>query len=145
MDIKDFYLGTPMERKEYMRIQLDQIPTESREKYLHADLIKNNATLVEITKGIYGLAQAGILAQQRLFEHLNNNGYIAIANDQPCIFKHKHTDITFCLVVDDFGVKYKHKEDVEKLIAVLEELYTIKVNWTGDTYVDFNINHNKKE
>ena len=34
MDIKDFYLGTPMDRKEYMRIQLDQIPEGSKKKYV---------------------------------------------------------------------------------------------------------------
>jgi hypothetical protein len=29
MDIKDFYIGTPMEQKEYMRIHLSQIPPPS--------------------------------------------------------------------------------------------------------------------
>jgi hypothetical protein len=32
MDIKDFYLGTPMEQKEYMRIHLSQIPPPVQEE-----------------------------------------------------------------------------------------------------------------
>ena len=143
MDIKDFYLGTPMERKEYMRVQIDQIPSESRAKYIKGDMIKNGAVLAEVKKGIYGLAQAGILAQQRLFEHLNRNGYKAISDDHPCLFKHELNDIVFCLVVDDFGVKYKEKEHVEHLIKTLEELYILKVNWVGNSYVGFDIHHDK--
>ena len=105
-DIKDFYLGTPMGRKEYMRIHRDQIPEHIRAKYPE-ELMRDGYMLAEIDKGIYGLAQAGRLAQRRLFEHLNQHGYHAISPTNPCLFKHEKDDITFCLVIDDFGVKYK--------------------------------------
>jgi hypothetical protein len=39
MDLKDFYLGTPMKEKEYMRIHLSQIPRLSRERYIRKHLL----------------------------------------------------------------------------------------------------------
>ena len=71
IDIKDFYLGTPMKRNEYMRIHLSQIPIESQIKYINEGLVHEGHVLVEISKGIYGLTQAGLLAQEQLFEHLS--------------------------------------------------------------------------
>jgi hypothetical protein len=37
----------------------------------------------------------------------------------------------FCLVVDDFGVKYKKKEDASGLLEVLGMEYTMKDDWSG--------------
>ena len=42
------------------------------------------------------------------------------------IRKHKNRPILFNLYVDDFGVKYFHKQDVQNLINVLETRYTAK-------------------
>ena len=144
MDIKDFYLGTPMEVKEYMRIMLDQMPEKSRSKYITKGLVKDGCVLAEISKGIYGLAQAGLLAQNRLVDHLAKNGYLRLSEDHPCLFRHCDGGITFCLVVDDFGVMYKKRKDVDRLLRVLEELYTVKTDWDGSTYIGFSIEHDKK-
>lgn len=51
-DIKDFYLGTPMERTEYMRVHIDQIPLEAREKYVKDSLVRDGYVLAEVRKGI---------------------------------------------------------------------------------------------
>jgi hypothetical protein len=74
-DIKDFYLNTPMERYEYMRIPLHQIPPAIYKQYNLQEVKHNGFVLVEIRKGMYGLPQAGILANQKLLPHLANNGY----------------------------------------------------------------------
>ena len=47
----------------------------------------------------------------------------------PGLWLHKTRDISFTLVVDDFGVKYTKKEDVNHLIEILENKYPIKVDW----------------
>ncbi len=57
--------------------------------------------LAEIVKGIYGLAQAGLLAQQQLFTHLEMNEFHPVSPKSPCIFKHRTRNIVFSLVVDD--------------------------------------------
>ncbi len=47
-DIKDFYLGTPLDRKEYMRILLKHIPLDIQERYNIAGMVHNGFVLMEI-------------------------------------------------------------------------------------------------
>ena len=77
MDIKDFYLNTPMTEEEYqyMRIQADIIPPDIFEFYKLKDLVHNGSVLVEIRKGMYGLSNAGRLANDGLKPHLKKWGY----------------------------------------------------------------------
>ena len=48
MDLKDFYLGTPMDQYEYMRIPLSVLPDEIMEAYNLHGLIHNGAVYVKI-------------------------------------------------------------------------------------------------
>jgi hypothetical protein len=63
LDIKNFYLNTPMERFEYVRIKIDDIPEEIIVEYKLKDKVSDGYVYVEVQKGMYGLPQAGILAQ----------------------------------------------------------------------------------
>ena len=64
-DIRDFYLGTPLERPEYMRINLKHIPLYVQKKYNIAAMVHEGHVLMEITNSIYGLPQAGLLSHDR--------------------------------------------------------------------------------
>jgi hypothetical protein len=75
MDIKNFYLNTPMDHQEYMRIQLRHIPNEIIEEYGLLELAHEGFVYIEINKGMYGLPQAGILANKLLAKHLARDGY----------------------------------------------------------------------
>ena len=67
IDIKDFYLNTPMARYEYMRLKLLDIPEEVTKHYNLATKVKNDGYVyIEIRQGMYGLPQSGLLAQQLL-------------------------------------------------------------------------------
>jgi hypothetical protein len=66
MDLKDFYLGTNLSRYEYMRIPISIIPAEIIQEYQLEPLIYKGYVYVEIRKGIFGLPQAGRLANDRL-------------------------------------------------------------------------------
>ena len=87
---------------------------------------------------MYGLPQAGILAQQLLEKQLNNKGY---SQDIlfPGLWTHYWRPITFTLCVDDFGVKYVGKQHADHLIAVLKEHYTISQEWNGARYLGIDI------
>ena len=37
-------------------------------------------------------------------------------------------------MVDDFGVKYKNKDDVDHLVASIKTTYTLTEHWSGDLY-----------
>jgi hypothetical protein len=51
------------------------------------------------------------------------------------LFRHATRPITFCLVVDDFGVKYEGVENAQHLINTLQKAYTITIDWEGQTYL----------
>jgi hypothetical protein len=60
MDIKNYYLGTPLPTFEYMRLPISILPLEIIEKYQLTRLAVDGWVYVEIRKGMYGLKQADI-------------------------------------------------------------------------------------
>ena len=134
IDIKDFYLNNPMDRYEYMRIPVSQLPPKILELYNLQPLIHKDAVYVEIRKGMYGLPQAGRIASDALVPVLQAAGY----HQSPLIpglFKHETRPVWFSLVVDDFGVAYVGKENAEHLINTLKEAnYKITADWDGTTF-----------
>ena len=58
-DSKTFYLQTPMERSEYVRIKLSDIPQEFIEEYDLTKAAQNVWIYFEILRGCYGLPQSG--------------------------------------------------------------------------------------
>ena len=74
LDVSNFYLNTPMDRFEYVKLRLTDIPDEViREYRLHetGKVTSDGYIYVEVRKGMYGLPQAGILAQELLEKRLN--------------------------------------------------------------------------
>ena len=53
--LKDFYLGTPINRYEYMWIKMSDIPQDIIDHYVLKEKSVNGKVLVEIRKGMYGL------------------------------------------------------------------------------------------
>ena len=118
LDIVDYYLNTPLLRSENMRIKRTQIPDYIMVKYDLDGFLENGVVLWEISKGMYGLPQAGKLAHVRLIEHLKEHDYDQSPN-VPCLFRHKTNGITFILVVDDFGVKVNNEEGWQHILTTL--------------------------
>ena len=66
LDIKNYYLGTPMEDYEYMFIPITSIPHEIIAHYKLQEIVHNGKVYMEIRRRMYGLPQAGILANNNL-------------------------------------------------------------------------------
>jgi hypothetical protein len=66
IDIKNFYLNTPLGRFEYMFIDLSSLPQETIKKYDLIKLSQDGQVYIEIQKGLYGFPEAGILANELL-------------------------------------------------------------------------------
>jgi hypothetical protein len=133
-DLKDFYLNTakmPSKDFAYMKLPINIFPPAILEQYKH--LIYKDHIYVEVSKGMYGLPQAGKLANEQLVRHLAPYGY-APCPITPGLWKHHTRDITFLLVVDDFGIKYTNRKDVEHLLNALQDAYKITVDWDGERY-----------
>ena len=108
LDVSNFYLETPMNRYENMKMPLSIFPSWTRKQYnLDANAL-NGFVYWEIRKAIYGLPQAGMLANKQLRKHLKPAGFYEVAHT-PGLWKHKRRPIQLSLIVDDFGVKYVGK------------------------------------
>ena len=104
-DIDNYYLNTPLDRPEYVRIKIDVIPQEFIDEYNLMAYVHNGWVYFEITKGIYGLKQAGKLANDLLTERLAAHGYYQCATTAG-LWRHRWRQILFVLIVDDFGIEY---------------------------------------
>ena len=64
---------------------------------------------MEIRRGMYGLPQAGILANKLLRTRLARHGYFEQPHT-PGLWKHLSRPVWFNLCVDDFGVPLNNKK-----------------------------------
>ena len=105
-----------MEGEEYMKVQYKHFPEDIRKRYKLDEKVTDNGYIyIKIKKGMYGLKQAVLLA----FEHLKSNLAPHVYDPIPHtngMWKHKTRNITFCLCIDDFGVKHIKKVDVDHLL-----------------------------
>ena len=76
MDISNFYLMTPLLRPECIQIQLFDLPDEIIKEYKLKDKVTPKGFIyIKVTKGMYGLPQAGLLVNKLLKKRLNTHGY----------------------------------------------------------------------
>jgi hypothetical protein len=88
---------------------------------------------------VWGLHQAGILANKLLCKRLLPHEYYKCANT-PGLWKHKTRPILFTLVVDNFGIKYVRKEHVNHLIWGIRQKYELTEYWTRNLYCGIKLN-----
>jgi hypothetical protein len=133
IDINNFYLNTPLGRFKYMFINLASLPQETIKKYDLIELSQDGKVYIKIQKGMYGLPQAGILANELLQRNLAKDGYRPTPHTHG-LWTHDTRPISFSLVVDDFGVKYVGREHAEHLMACIRKNYNISSDWNGGAY-----------
>jgi hypothetical protein len=91
VDIKNCYIGTPLPRFVYMEMLLSRFPEEIVQKYNLNALSVDGWVYIEVRKGMYGLKQAGLLANQLLqtrlapftyytARHTRDSGYIKLVH-----------------------------------------------------------------
>ena len=143
-DVQNFYLNTPLDRPEFLRISSKFLPPHIVAKNNLQPYFTNGSILFEVNKGMYGLPQAGLQAQNCLVQHLATHVYHQ--TEATCLFRHNTNGTDFSLVVDDFGVKYTTVEGAQHLIDTLQQLYALTIDWTGCKYLGFTIafNHDRQ-
>ena len=89
-----------------MLIPLKIIPREIIDTYDLKALVGDQGWIyMRIDKGMYGLKQAGIIANQELVKHMAPVGYHPVKHT-PGLWVHNSKKKLFSLVVDDFCVQY---------------------------------------
>ena len=144
IDLTDFYLGTPLPHPEYIRIPTSMIPERVVKFYNLTQFVNSKAIYFSVHRTHYGLPQAGALSQQRLFKHLEKNGYTQCPNT-PSFFRNHDGSVRFSLVVDDFAILWTKQKSIDHFITTLRQLYSVKINWEGTKYIGMNIDINRKE
>eukprot|EP00804_Cyclotella_cryptica_P006954 CCRYP_007088-RA/>CCRYP_007088-RA protein AED:0.41 eAED:0.44 QI:0/0/0/1/0/0/2/0/284 len=102
----------------------------------------NGYVITECWKAIYGLPQAGILANKFLEKCLNKYGYYQ-HNYTNGLWTHKTKPIQFALVVDNFAVKYTRDKDVQHLSHSLtainpdtkKNMFEVSTNMQGNLFI----------
>ena len=141
-DIKDYFLATPMDKAEYMKVQYKHIPEDIRLQYnLQEKLTADNCIYIKIKKGMYGLKQAAILAYTQLKKQLLPHGYTPVEGTVG-IWKHATRRTRFCLCVDDFGIKYYSQSDADHLLCAIGKKYQYTTDWEGKNYCGLSFNWN---
>ena len=76
---------------------------------------------------MYGLPQAGRIAYDKLLLYLAEGGYVPTGRTQD-LFQHKARKITFCLIIDDFGIKYEDIANANHLLSHLGKEFTATID-----------------
>ena len=112
-----------------MLMPLHLFPQHTINQYKLQENAQNGQVYLEVWKAIYGLPQAGALANNQLKKFLAPDGYYEVAHI-PVLWRHATRPIQFSLVVDNFGVKYVGKKNVEHLVHCLKKNYAkVSEDW----------------
>ena len=87
---------------------------------------------------MYGLKESGRIANEDIVDHLGAHGYHE-SKFTTGLFRHTDKDITFTLVVDDLGIKWSQKADLDHLMTTLEKKYEMKIDMDAKQYVGINL------
>ena len=135
MDKSNFYIHNNLKDYQYIRYTISKIPQEIIDKYnLKTIVHKDGYCYAEIRKAVYGLRESGFIANVELKRILGLQGYVP-SKFTPGLFTHKTREIAFSLVVDNFGVRYKKKEDAEHLLKMISDRYPVKADWNPTFYL----------
>ena len=58
----------------------------------------------------------------------------------PGLWKHQTQPITFCLIVDDFAIKYVRTVHAQHLLVTLQEHYKITIDWDTRLFIGITLN-----
>jgi hypothetical protein len=138
IDLKNFYFDTPMPESEHISIKILDIPNELINKDKLAGLDRDGWIYFKIRQGCYGLPQAGILANDLLRSCLEAEGFYEAAST-PGLWHHKWRPIQFCLIIDDFGIKYVGLEHFNYLLGILKKFHGLQYSMAGDKFAGMDI------
>ena len=98
----------------------------------------------EVRGGMYRFSQVGRLAYEDLKSHITIYGY-NLVKFIPGLWKYKSNNVSFTLVVDDFGLKYTNIKWLNHFINALKSKYVIIINITGNLHIGVTLQWNYKD
>jgi hypothetical protein len=141
MDLKNFYLNTPLDRPEYIHIKLADIPQEFINEYKLKELACDSWIYFEMCRGMYGLPQAGILANKLLGDRLAEFNYYEEATT-PRLWHHKWCPVMFALIVNNFAIQYIGDAHLDHLCQALKKHYKVSEEIDGTHFAGMTLKWN---
>ena len=121
IDLKDFFLATPMDKPEYMRLHSTYFFDGIKHEYdIESRIASDGYVYIRINKGMYRLKQAALLAYNELVTNLAQHGY-SLCLSTTGLLKHNTYKTRFCLCVNDFGVKGFNTDDKNHFLNSLQK------------------------
>jgi hypothetical protein len=103
LDIGNFYPSAMLDRHEYMKMPISLFSPWIIKQYDLLKKVVQGYIFLQMWKAVWGLPQAGILANKLLCKRYVPFGYFKCSNT-PGLWKHESHPISFTLIVNDFGV-----------------------------------------
>ena len=122
-----------MTEYKYMRIPVATTPEKNQHHYEIPTIAHNGSVMVNIRWGMDGLPQAGILANVQLGQHLTQHGYHQTQHTHG-LYRHETRNISFNLVVENFGIKYTDRVNIDYLLNTIWKKYMATVDISGSLY-----------
>ena len=136
------YLMSDLVESEYVKFDIKLIPQRIIDHYNINDIVDDKGFVyAKINKTWYGLKQNGKIAHNVSMKHLNKHGYYQAKNTHG-LFVHEICDISFTLVVNDFGIKFTNKQDVDHLISIMRGKDKFKVDFDAKQCIGIHLNWN---
>jgi len=136
--IKNFYLNNLLPESELMKLPMSIIVEELINQYNLHNIAEGGWLYIGILKGMYDLKQSGRIAHDELVKHLLLYGYKP-SKRTPGLWKHDTKPISFILCVDDFGIKYIGKHNLQHLQQALKDKYDSTQDDTRSLYCRLNL------
>ena len=124
-----------------MRLQLALLPDEIITHLKLKDIADDGYVYCEIQRVMYGLAEAGALANKLLSSRLEREGYYQ-CQFTPSLWCHTWRPINFTLVVDAFGVKFRGDCHANHLKKCLKKHYEVSINCYGSLFCGIQLDWN---
>ncbi len=138
-DIENFYLNTPLDQDEYVRIPIKTISQHIIDKYNLSSFAHNGSVYFKVTQAMYGLQQAGHLSWNRLVKVCEDGGFTQTSPEVPGLYVHSSNGSKFALSTDDFLAHFPSIEAEQHFCAMLAKHYKYTVDHTASKYLGINI------
>jgi len=117
-------------------IPIKNIPQAIIDSYNLQEYVVDGIAYFKVNKGMYGLPQAGKIANDQLIEFLKLQVYKE-CNITLELWRHETRDITFWLVVNDFGIKYDN--NLQHLLMVPKKHYKVSIDMKGEKFLEIKL------
>ena len=114
-NIRKYYLATPLDYTEYIKIQLTDIPQDFIDKYNLQEYVQKGWVYFEIHNNVYGIPQSASLANDLLETRILKRDYCQCPQT-PGLWRHRWRPVLFSIIVDDFKVEYLGKHHTDHLL-----------------------------